>query len=184
MDISEDGRESREAQAPERSRKRSDTSVRDVLSQRNYFLYWLGQFVSMIGTWMQQLALSWVVLDLTRSAFALGTVNFVGSLPPAILVLYGGTIADRFNKRKLLIVSQFIFMIGAFILAWLVHSGSLKMWHVLVMAVAMGITQAFDMPASQAMVPELVEPKQIAAAVQLNQASFHGSRFIGPPLEA
>lgn len=153
-----------------------------VLSQRNFLLYWLGQFVSMVGTWMQQLALSWVVLGLTKDAFALGTVNFVGALPPAILLLFGGTVADRFNKRKVLIVSQFIFMLGAFVLAWLVHGGHIQMWQILAMAVAMGITQAFDMPASQALVPELVEPKSISAAVQLNQATFHGSRFIGPPL--
>ncbi len=153
-----------------------------MLSQRNFRLYWLGQFVSLVGTWMQQLALSWVVLDLSRSAFALGTVNFVGALPPALLLLYGGTIADRFSKRKVLIVSQIAFMVGAFVLAWLVHSGCLRLWHILAMAVAMGIAQAFDMPANQALVPELVEPRQIGAAVQLNQAIFHGSRFIGPPL--
>jgi MFS family permease len=131
---------------------------------------------------MQQLALSWVVLDLTRSAFALGTVNFVGALPPALLLLYGGTIADRFSKRKVLIVSQVVFMVGALTLAWLVHRGHVQMWHVLFMAAAMGIAQAFDMPANQAMVPELVERQEIGAAVQLNQAIFHGSRFIGPPL--
>ncbi len=153
-----------------------------VLAQRNFRLYWLGQLISLVGTWMQQLALSWVVLDLSRSAFALGTVNFVSALPPALLLLYGGTIADRFSKRKVLIVSQFTFMTGAFVLAWLVQSGHLKMWHILAMAVGMGVAQAFDLPASQALVPELVEPQQISQAVQLNQAIFHGSRFIGPPL--
>jgi MFS family permease len=153
-----------------------------VLAHRNFRLYWLGQLISLVGTWMQQLAFSWVVLGLSHSAFALGTVNFVGALPPALLLLYGGTIADRFNKRKVLIVSQFAFMVGAFVLAWLVHSGHLRMWHVMAMAVAMGVAQAFDMPASQALVPELVEPREIAPAVQLIQAIFHGSRFIGPPL--
>jgi len=162
-------------------RPRSDSAL-GVLRQRNFLLYWLGQFVSLIGTWMQQLALSWVVLDLTRSAFALGTVNFVGALPPALLLLYGGAIADRFNKRKVLIVSQFVFLMGALLLAWLVRGGHVQMWQVLAMAAAMGVAQAFDMPANQALVPELVERKEIGAAVQLNQAIFHGSRFIGPPL--
>jgi MFS family permease len=168
--------------APELRRDRSRGSVVEVLRHRNFLLYWLGQFVSLIGTWMQQLALSWVVLDLSRSAFSLGTVNFVGSLPPALLLLYGGTIADRFSKRKVLIVSQFVFMVGAFVLAWLVRRGNVQMWHVLAMAAAMGVAQAFDMPASQALVPELVERQEIGSAVQLNQAIFHGSRFIGPPL--
>jgi MFS family permease len=131
---------------------------------------------------MQHLALSWVVLDLSRSAFALGTVNFVGALPPALLLLYGGTIADRLSKRKVLIVCQFVFMVGAFVLAALVQSGQLRMWHILAMAVAMGVAQAFDMPANQALVPELVDREEIGSAVQLNQAIFHGSRFIGPPV--
>lgn len=160
----------------------SQGSALYVLKRRNFLLYWLGQFVSLIGTWMQQLALSLVVLDMSHSAFALGTVNFVGALPPALLLLYGGTIADRFDKRKVLIVSQFIFMIGAFILAWLVKRGHVQMGYVLFMAAAMGVAQAFDMPANQALVPELVEREEIGAAVQLNQAIFHGSRFIGPPL--
>lgn len=162
--------------------QQSDGSALRVLRHRNFLLFWLGQFVSLVGTWMQQLALSWVVLDLSRSAFALGMVNFVGALPPALLLLYGGTIADRFSKRKVLIISQVVFMVGALILAWLVRRGHVQMWHVLAMAVAMGIAQAFDMPANQALVPELVEREEIGAAVQLNQAIFHGSRFIGPPL--
>ena len=167
-------------QAPVRTH--ADNSVLGVLKQRNFLLYWSGQLVSLVGTWMQQLALSWVVLDLSSSAFALGTVNFVGALPPAILLLYGGTIADRFSKRKVLIYSQVAFMLGAFLLAWLVRGGHLQMWHVLAVAVAMGVAQAFDLPASQALVPELVEPRQIGSAVQLTQAIFHGSRFIGPPI--
>lgn len=153
-----------------------------MLQRRNFLLYWLGQFVSLIGTWMQQLALSWVVMELTRSAFALGTVNFVGALPPALLLLYGGTIADRFDKRRVLLISQVVFMLGAFFLAWLVRGGHVQMWHILAVAVVLGIAQAFDMPANQALVPELVEREEIGAAVQLNQAIFHGSRFIGPPL--
>lgn len=168
--------------AQERTQDRSQGSAADVLKRRNFLLYWLGQFVSLVGTWMQQLALSLVVLDMTHSAFALGTVNFVGSLPPALLLLYGGAIADRFSKRKVLIVSQFVFMIGALMLAWLVRGGHIQIWQILLMAAAMGIAQAFDMPASQALVPELVERHEIGSAVQLNQAIFHGSRFIGPAL--
>jgi MFS family permease len=182
LDISENSNDPKTETTTTRSQQPSNGPALRVLYQRNFRLYWLGQLVSLVGTWMQQLAFSWVVLDLSRSAFALGTVNFVSALPPALLLLYGGTIADRFSKRKVLIVSQIAFMTGAFVLAWLVHSGYLRMWHILAMAVAMGVAQAFDLPASQALVPELVEPQQIAPAVQLNQAIFHGSRFIGPPL--
>ena len=177
--------ENREAEpntGTEHPPKQSDGPALRVLQQRNFLLYWLGQLVSLVGTWMQQLALSWVVLSLSSSASALGTVNFVSSLPPALLLLYGGTIADRFNKRTVLIISQVVFMLGAFILAGLVYSGHLRLWHILAMAVAMGVAQAFDMPANQALVPELVERDQIGAAVQLNQAIFYGSRFIGPPV--
>jgi MFS family permease len=182
LEISQDSNDIEAHKALERPHQLSDGPALRVLSQHNFRLYWLGQLVSLVGTWMQQLALSWVVLDLSRSAFALGTVNFVSALPPALLLLYGGTIADRSSKRKVLIVSQTAFMVGAFLLAWLVHSGCLRMWHILAMAAAMGIAQAFDLPANQALVPELVEPQQIGAAVQLNQAIFHGSRFIGPSL--
>jgi MFS family permease len=168
--------------ASETSRQARAGSALNVLKQHNFLLYWLGQFVSLVGTWMQQLALSWVVLDLTRSAFALGMVNFVSALPPALLLLYGGTIADRFSKRKVLILSQVIFLIGALVLAVLVRGGHLQIWHILTVAVVMGIAQAFDLPANQALVPELVERHEIASAVQLNQAIFHGSRFIGPPI--
>jgi len=153
-----------------------------VLRHRNFRLYWIGQLISLVGTWMQQLALNWVVLSLSKDALALGTVNFVGALPQAVLLLFGGTIADRFAKRKVLIVSQCVFMAGAFVLALLVKGGGIQMWHILAMSVAMGIAQAFDLPASQSLVPELVEPRDIASAVQLNQAIFHGSRFLGPML--
>jgi MFS family permease len=182
LDISENSNDPKPETVTTRPSRQPDGPALRVLSQRNFLLYWLGQFVSLIGTWMQQLALSWVVLDLSRSAFTLGMVNFVSALPPALLLLYGGTIADRFSKRKVLIGSQIVFMTGAFVLAWLVHGGALRMWHILAMAVVLGVAQAFDLPASQALVPELVEPQQIAPAVQLIQAIFHGSRFIGPPI--
>jgi MFS family permease len=164
------------------SKRPDDHRAFRVLRHRNFLFYWLGQLISLVGTWMQQLALNWVVLSLSKDAFALGTVNFVGAVPPALLLLFGGTIADRFAKRKVLIVSQCAFMIGAFVLAFIVKSGEIRMWHILVVAAAMGVAQAFDLPASQSLVPELVEPQDIAPAVQLNQAIFHGSRFLGPML--
>jgi MFS family permease len=153
-----------------------------VLRQRNFRLYWIGQFISLTGSWMQVLAQSLLVLELSKTARALGWVNFAAALPPAILLLYSGAIADRFDKRKILIVTQVFFMLAAGGLAILVKANVVEMWHVLTFAAILGIAQAFDLPANQALVPELVDKDEIASAVQLNQAIFHGSRVIGPPL--
>jgi MFS family permease len=109
-----------------------------VLRQRNFSLYWSGQFISLTGGWMQQLALSWVVLGLVPTAFALGLVNFVASAPAALLMLHGGVAADRFDKRRILLVTQVVFMMGAFIMAALVGMDILRLWHVLVLAGAAG----------------------------------------------
>lgn len=153
-----------------------------VLRQRNFRLYWIGQFISLTGTWMQVLAQGLLVMELSKSAMSLGWVNFASALPPAVLLLYAGAIADRRDKRKILIVTQCFFMLAAGGLALLVRSGTVQMWHVITFAGILGVAQAFDLPANQALVPELVERDEIPAAVQLNQAIFHGSRVIGPPV--
>lgn len=153
-----------------------------VLRQPNFLLYWIGQFISLTGSWMQVLAQSLLVLELSKKAMALGWVNFAAALPPAILLLYSGTIADRFDKRKILIITQIFFMLAAAGLALLVKANVVQMWHVLTFATLLGVAQAFDLPANQALVPELVDRDEIPAAVQLNQAIFHGSRVIGPPI--
>lgn len=153
-----------------------------VLKQRNFLLYWIGQFISLTGTWMQALALSILIQRLDDSAFALGAVNFASALPPALLLLYSGAVADRRDKRKILIITQVFFMLAAFALAMLVRLNAVQFWHVMAVGAILGIAQAFDLPANQALVPELVERDEIPAAVQLNQAIFHGSRIIGPPI--
>jgi MFS family permease len=153
-----------------------------VLGNRGFRLYWLGQIVSLVGGWMQALAQSWVTMELARGAFALGAVNFVSAIPGALLMLQGGVAADRFDKRRILIATQCLFMVSAFALAFLLKTGHLRFWHILLSAGILGIAFAFDLPASQALVPDLVEREHIPAAVQLNQAIFHGSRLIGPGL--
>jgi len=153
-----------------------------VLRQRNFRLYWIGQFISLTGAWMQALALNILIQRLDSRAFALGAVNFASALPPALLLAYSGAVADRRDKRKILIATQVVFMAAALGLAALVRLEAAEFWHVLVMGAVLGVAQAFDLPANQALVPELVDRDEIPAAVQLNQAIFHGSRVIGPPI--
>jgi MFS family permease len=154
----------------------------DVLRQRNFRLYWLGQTISLTGSWMQVLAQSLLVLELSSTAMALGWVNFASALPVAALLPFAGAITDRFDKRRILIVTQCFFMLASAGLAVLVKADIVRMWHILAFASLLGVAQAFDLPANQALVPELVDKDEIPAAVQLNQAIFHGSRVIGPPV--
>lgn len=151
-----------------------------VLLHRDYAIYWSGQTVSMIGTWMQVMAQSWVVVTFTDKASALGFLQFASALPMMILTLFGGVAADRMDKRRILIVTQVILMCLAFALAAMYGYGKLQLWHLFALAVCSGMAAAYDMPASQAFTPELVEPEEIPQAIALNNASFHGSRIIGP----
>jgi hypothetical protein len=153
-----------------------------ALRHRNFRLYWGGQAISLVGTWMQGMAQSWVVTDLSRDAIVLGLLNAAGSLPILLLSLKGGELADRLEKRRILIVTQLAMMILALVFGWLVHAGHLVLWHVFVMAALLGTVTAFDLPAAQAMPPELVERAEIPTAVALMQSIFHASRLVGPAL--
>jgi MFS family permease len=153
-----------------------------VLRHRNFALYWCGQAVSLTGTWMQVLAQNWVIVGFTSSASVLGLLNFAGSFPMMLLTLVGGVVADHRDKRHILLVTQAIFMLTAFALAGLYLTHTLKLWHIFVLAVLNGISAAYDMPANQALTPELVEQQEIPQAIALNQSIFHGSRVIGPAL--
>lgn len=151
-----------------------------VLRTRDFRLYWLGQAVSLVGMWAQSMAQSWLVLELTASAFALGLANFAASAPALLLSPIAGAAADRHDKRRILLISQAILMLLAFALGVLVAVGQPALWQVLLLALALGVVAAFDMPANQAFVPELVDREQISKAIALNAATFHGSRLIGP----
>ena len=153
-----------------------------ALRQRDFRLYWSGQAISLSGTWMQQMAASWVVTDLTNDATILGLLNITASIPMLLLSLKAGELADRYEKRRILIITQVILMLLAFAYAALVHGGHITLLHLFVLGGAMGVTAAFDMPASQAMPPELVEPADIPNAVALMQSIFHGARLVGPAL--
>jgi MFS family permease len=139
--------------------------------------------ISMVGMWMQQMALNWVAVNqLTRSAAALGWINFASSLPMLLFTLLGGVAADRWDRRKILLVTKAATMALAVVFAYMLSRGTLTLWHVLLLSALGGLAAAYDMPAFQAFFPTLVERRDLPQAIALNQASFHGSRVIGPAL--
>jgi MFS family permease len=151
-----------------------------VLRHRAFRLYWLSQAVSLTGTWVQTVGLSWVIVGLSPSPLALGAANFVTTLPMLLLTPFGGVAADRLEKRRILLSTQVVLAVLALVLGVLVATGSATYWHVVVVAILVGIVAAYDLPATQGLTPELVPPGDVPKAVAFNQASFHGSRLIGP----
>ncbi|MEP6808798.1 MAG: MFS transporter [Chthoniobacterales bacterium] len=144
--------------------------------------YIMGSAVSDTGTWMQVMAQAWVMSSLTDRALLLGMVNFAAGIPTLLLTMVGGSAADRYDKRKILIAAQIIQSILAAILGTLVLTGLIQVWHVIVLAACLGVCIAFEMPAISALVPELVKHEQIATAIALDRSVFHGSRLIGPSI--
>jgi MFS family permease len=144
--------------------------------------YIIGSAISDTGTWMQVMAQGWVMSMLTNKALLLGMVNFAAGIPTLALTMIGGSAADRYDKRKILIWTQVAQTILAIILGTLVATGRIHVWHVILLAACLGICIAFEMPAISALVPELVRRDQIAAAIAMDRSVFHGSRLIGPSL--
>jgi MFS family permease len=152
-----------------------------ALRHRNFRLFFFGQLISLIGTWMQTIAQQWLVYRLTGSATMLGMVNLAAVLPLVPMSLWGGSLADRFPKRSIIIVTQTTMMILAFILAALAWTGVVQVWHVMVLAIALGAAQAVDIPARQAFVVEMVEGKEdLTNAIGLNSTIFNAARAVGP----
>lgn len=153
------------------------------LKYRNYRLFFSGQSVSLIGTWMQRLALPWVVYQMTGSEVLLGIVGFAGQIPSFLLAPVAGVLTDRWNKYRVLVVTQVVSMIQAGILAWLAMTGSLEIWHIIVLSLILGCINAFDVPARQSFVVEMVENKEdLGNAIALNSMMFNGARLIGPSI--
>ena len=144
--------------------------------------YMLGEGISMTGTWMQLMAQSWVMTTLTNSAMMLGMVNFAAGIPMIALSMLGGSAADRGDKRNILLVTQVIQIAFALLVGRLVATGRIQIWHLLAVAFLLGISNAFEMPAASALVPELVTKEQVATAIAVDRAVFHGTRLIGPAL--
>lgn len=153
-----------------------------AFDHRSFRLWFAGQAVSLVGTWMQNLAQSWLVYQLTGSALLMGAVNMCGSLPMLLFTLWGGVLADRFSRRRILIATQAALMLFALVLAALAGGGWIRFWHVLVIATLCGVAMAFDMPARQAMVVDLVGEEDLMNAVALNSSVFNAARIVGPML--
>jgi MFS family permease len=153
-----------------------------ALRHRNYRLFFFGQVTSLSGTWMQWVAQGWLVYELTRSAFALGVVGFATRVPVIFLSLGAGVLADRVEKRRILLVTQFISMVLAFILAGLTFSGRIEFWHVVVLGALAGAAHSFDAPTRQSFYKELVGQEDLMNAIALNSSIFNAARLVGPAL--
>jgi MFS family permease len=151
-----------------------------ALRHRNYRLFFGGQLISLIGTWMQTVAQSWLVYQLTGSAVLLGFVGFSSQIPVFLLAPVGGSVADRYNRRRIIVATQTAAMLLAFILAALTLSGRVHVWHVFVLAALLGVVNAFDIPTRQAFVVDMVGREDLVNAIALNSSMFNGARLIGP----
>ncbi|HVJ09834.1 MAG TPA: MFS transporter [Acidisarcina sp.] len=173
---------------PESSRLQSEDDLGGwppivrALRNPDFRIFWSGNFLSNIGTWMQNVALGWLILELTESSFWLGMVGFAASFPFLIFTLFGGVIADRVNKRYLLVGTQTIMMILAFLLAALAYFKIITIRSLIVIAFLNGMVMSLNAPSYQAMVPQLVRSSDLPNAVALNSAQFNMSRVVGPTL--
>src|ERR1700680_3445825 len=162
-------------------RSRFQEMVRS-LKYRNFQLFFGGQMISLTGTWMDNIAEAWLVYRLTGSSLLLGTVAFAGQIPVFFLAPLGGMMADRLNRRNVLIATQTTSMILAFILAILTITKRVTVWEIMVLAALLGVVNAFDIPARQAFLVEMVGREDLMNAIALNSSMFNGARVIGPSI--
>jgi MFS family permease len=153
-----------------------------ALKHKNFRLFFAGQFVSLTGTWMQSVAQSWLVYRLTDSVVLLGLIGFASQIPVFLLAPVGGAFADRYNRHKILIITQTAAMIFAFVLAFLTLTETIQVWHLFVIAAGFGVTNAFDIPTRQAFVVDMVGKEDLLNAIALNSSMFNGARIVGPAI--
>ena len=154
-----------------------------ALKHRNYRLFFTGQTISLIGTWMQQVALSWLVYHLTNSAFLLGFLGFIGQLPAFLVSPFAGVLADRWNRHGMVIATQVFAMLQATILAVLTLTGLISVWQLVVLSGFLGLINAFDIPTRQAFLHEMIDNREdLGNAIALNSSMFNGARLIGPSI--
>lgn len=154
-----------------------------ALRYRNYRLFFAGQSVSLSGTWIQIVAVSWLIYRLTNSPLLLGIVAFAGQVPTFIIAPFAGVVADRFNRRKILIITQTALMLQALILAFLAISGHIAVWHIFILNILLGLASGFDIPARQAFVVDIIENKgDLINAIALNSSMFNAARLVGPSI--
>lgn len=152
-----------------------------ALQSRNYRLFFSGQFISLIGTWMQQIAVSWLVYRMTNSVFLLGLIGFISQFPTFVISPFAGVWSDRVNKHRILIWTQSLSMIQALTLAALVLTNNITVWQIIGLSLFIGCINAFDVPARQSFIIEIIEDrKHLGNAIALNSAMFNGTRFLGP----
>lgn len=164
----------------EKSRSNLKTILR-ALKYKNYRLFFGGQIISLTGTWMQQVAVSWLVYRLTNDPFLLGVVGFSSQIPTFLVSPFAGVIADRISKHKIIIATQIFSMLQAFGLVFLFYSGNINVWHVIILNSFLGFINGFDVPVRQAFVVEMVEKKEdLGNAIALNSMMFNAARLIGP----
>jgi len=158
-------------------------SITRALRYRNYRLFFGGQSISLIGTWMQRIALAWLVYRLTNSAFLLGLVGFSGQIPTFLFASFAGVLVDRWNRHRMLVVTQVLSMAQAFTLSLLILTGTVRVWHIVVLSLLLGIVNAFDIPARQSFVVEMVEGKEdLGNAIALNSSMVNAARLLGPSM--
>ncbi len=153
-----------------------------ALSHRNFRLFFIGQGISLVGTWMQNIGEGWLILSLTNSPFYVGLTSALSSLGVLLFSLYAGVIADRTDKRRFIILMQVAFMLEAFAVFILVWTGVVQVWQVLLLATLLGIASAFDIPMRQSFVVEMVGKDDLMNAIALNSSLFNGARVIGPAI--
>jgi MFS family permease len=160
-----------------------NSSIFRALSHRNYRLFFTGQSISMVGTWMTRIAMSWLVYRLTGSALLLGVVGFSGQIPSFILAPFAGVFVDRWNRHRLLVWTQILALVQSLALAVLTFAGVIKIWHIIALSVFQGLINAFDMPTRQAFVIQMVEDRaDLPNAIALNSSLVNGARLIGPSI--
>jgi len=171
-----------QAQAPPPHPRGALARTFSALSYREFRLLWIGAFTSTIGTWMQTVAQGWVVLQMTNSPLLLGVDGFLSTGPMLIFSLFGGALADRIERRKIMLLSQYLQMTFAFVLALLIYFGQVQVWHIFVLSFLTGSAQSFSGPAYISLLPLLVKREDVPNAIAMNSMQFNLARVIGPLL--
>jgi len=154
-----------------------------ALRHRNYRLFFAGQSISLIGTWMQRIAMSWLVYRLTHSVLLLGVTGFAGQIPTFLLAPFAGVLADRWNRHRTLVVTQALAMIQAVVLTVLVMTGTIEVWHIVTLAVILGTINALDMPVRQSFIVHMIEGRDdLGNAIALNSSMVNAARLLGPSI--
>src|SRR5580704_2705763 len=171
------------AMTPPRAPATGLRSIGRALRHRNYRLFFSGQSISLIGTWLTRVATSWLVYRLTGSALLLGVLSFAGQLPTFLLAPLAGVLVDRWDRYRVLLVTQILAMVQSALLAGLALAGVINVWHVLALSVFQGLINAFDMPARQSMVVQMVEDRaDLPNAIALNSSMVNAARLLGPAI--